>query len=94
MATPRTFTPSPAAGREAVQDKDGFLFGDGVWVARYSDPDGTWTQYPWLWQKHAADKAFESNPANYDFDATKQTEALAEGNARRLEQLRSTELSK
>jgi len=85
---PKTFTPSRDKFREALEDKDGLLFGDGVWVARYSGPDGTWTQYPWLWQKHAADKAFESNPANYEFDANKQKEALAEGAARRLAQLR------
>ena len=85
---PRTRPVPPDDVRETLEDKDGLLFGDGVWVARYSGPDGKWTQYPWLWQKHAADKAFESNPANYGFDADKQKEALAEGEARRLAQLR------
>lgn len=85
---PKTFTPSREKLREALEDKGGFLFGDGVWVAEYSGPDGKWTQYPWLWQKHAADQAFESNPANYNFAADRQKKALAEGAARRLAQLR------
>lgn len=42
-----------------------------------------------LEEMHELDRAYESNPANYDGEVKKQEMAFAEGEARRAEQLES-----